>query len=537
MSETASLALVNGLVLTMDRAQPRASAVGIREGRVVAVGTDTQVRAALPGVETFDLAGRTAVPGLVDAHIHLLGYSQSLRQANLHGAPSVEEAVQRAVAVAPRLEAGAWLLGAGWRRDEFAARRLPTAADLDAAISDRPVALQSRDYHAVWCNTAALTLAGITNETPDPAGGRIERGEEGRPTGVLFETAVGLVLRHVPEPTDAHHDETLRAGLAALAARGLTSVHNMTGNGGGPDRGLALAALQRLRAAGALTLRVYQTIAADDLEAAIRLGIRTGLGDDWLRLGHLKVFADGALGSRTAWMAEPYEGTGDQFGIAIYPVERLREIIERGARAGLIPVVHAIGDRANHEVLNIFAAGRQEGWLPAALRPRIEHVQVLRPEDVARLARLDVVASMQPIHCTSDMLLVDHNWGERGRLAYAWGQLLNHDTILAFGSDAPVEEPDVIAGLHAAVTRQRADGQPEEGWRAAERLTAEEALWAYTQGAAYASGEEMRKGSLTPGKLGDVTVLSADPTALPGPDLLSLQIEATVVGGRVVHER
>ena len=523
------LVLINGVVLTMNPARPRAAAVGVRDGRVAAVGDDADVRAAVPGAEVIDLRGRTAVPGFIDAHLHLLSYSHSLRRVNLYGALTAAEAAARAADLAEHLPAGAWLLGAGWRRNDFADRRLPTAADLDAVVADRPVALQSHDHHSVWCNSRALALAGVTADTPDPAGGKIERDAAGRPTGVLYETAEELIWRHVPAPDAAADDAALREGLAALAARGLTSVGNKEGRA-------ALAAVQRARAAGDLTLRVYATIPSDDLAAAIALGIRTSLGDEWLRLGHLKIFSDGALGSRTAWMFAPYEGTTDNYGVQIHSLERLRDLVETAGRAGIASAIHAIGDRANHEVLNVFAAGRREGWLPAA-RPRIEHVQVLHPDDRPRLAQLDVVASMQPIHCTSDMIAVDENWGARGRYAYAFRTLLDHGTILAFGSDAPVEEPDVIAGLHAAVTRQRAGGVPEGGWYPEERLTAAEALWAYTQGAAHTSGEEAIKGSLTPGKLGDITVLSADPTALPPTELLSLQVEMTIVGGRIVYGR
>lgn len=537
MTTVGSLALVNGTVITVDPTRPRATAVGIRDGQIVAVGTDADVRAALPGVVMLDLRGRTAVPGFVDAHLHLLAYSYGLSEVNLYGAGTIADAVARVAVVAARLPAGAWLQGRGWRRNDLSERRVPTAADLNAAVADRPVVLSSHDGHSIWCNSVALAIAGIDARTPDPPGGRLERDAAGQPTGVLYETAESLVTRHVPASTAAEDDAALRVGMTALAARGHTGVHNFTGTSSDIDRRRALGALQRARAAGTLTLRVYQMVSCDDLDALIAVGVRTGLGDDWLRIGHLKVFADGALGSRTAWMVEPYADQPDNTGVPIYPAADLRAIIERGARVGLAPSVHAIGDRANHEVLNIFEAGRREGWLPPALRPRLEHAQVLLPADIPRLARLNVIASMQPIHCTSDMVAADENWGERSRTAYAWNSLLEHGTALAFGSDAPVEEPDVIAGLHAAATRQRAGGYPAGGWYPAECIRIEEALWAYTMGAATAAGQEDRLGSLTPGKLGDVTVLSADPTRLDGPDLLGLQIECTIVGGRVVYSR
>lgn len=530
MSRSSSLVLINGTILTMDAAQPRATAVGVRDGRVVVVGDDTTVRAALPGVETVDLRGRTALPGFNDAHLHLLSYCHGLRQVNLYGLTTIDEALRRARAVAQRLAPGDWLLGRGWRRNDFEDRRLPTRADLDAQINDRPVGLRSHDGHSIWCNSRALALADITAATADPPGGRLERDEAGQPTGILYETAIDLVERIIPPPSDDDDEAALRQGMATLAAYGITSVGSME------DR-VARSALQRLHQAGDLSLRVYQTIPDSDLDAAIALGIRTGLGDEWLRIGHLKIFSDGALGSRTAWMAEPYTGQPENRGIIIHALPQLRALVERAARAGIPSAIHAIGDQANHEVLEIFAAGRREGWLPAAQRPRIEHVQVLLAEDRPRLAELGVIASMQPIHCTSDMRAVDENWGERGRYAYLWRTLWQHGTVLAFGSDAPVEEPDVIAGLHAAVTRQNADGFPAGGWYAEETIPIEQALWAYTVGAAQASQEEHLKGSLRAGQLGDITVLSDDPTRLSGPALFGLRVEMTIAGGRVVYRR
>ncbi len=329
------------------------------------------------------------------------------------------------------------------------------------------------------------------------------------------------------EPDEEQLQAALRDGVREANRLGLTGAHSM-------EDPRAFAALQRLRVAGGLTLRIYESIPADLLDQAIALGIRTGFGDEWLRLGHLKIFSDGALGSRTALMLAPYEGEPDNYGIAVRTREDIRDLVRRAAAAGIASCIHAIGDAANRLLLDIFEEARADGLLDG-LRPRIEHVQVLDLHDVGRLASAGVIASMQPIHCTTDMFGVDRWWGDRGSGAYVFETLRRHGTVLAFGSDAPVDNLSPIAGIHAAVTRQNARGEPAGGWYPAERLSAYDALWAYTGGAAYASGEEGLKGTLEPGKLGDAVVLSQDILAVPGPEILHTQVEATIVGGEVVH--
>ena len=522
-----TLALYNGRVQTLNEAAPQAEAVGIVGGRIVAVGTDAEVRAAVGRADGLDLRGRMVVPGLIDAHLHFLSLSLALTEVQLTGVRSIAEAVERVAACARELPPGQWIVGGGWNANTLRDGRWPTKTDLDRHVSTHPVALASQDHHSSWINTRALEAAGIDHNTPDPAGGRIERGDRGEPTGLLFETAIGAVSKAIPAPSPDQVQRALRAGMRWANRLGLTGAHSMED----PD---AFAALQQLRREGGLSLRIYESIPADLLDHAIALGVRTGFGDEWLRLGHLKIFADGALGSRTALMLAPYEGEPDNYGIGVRPREEIRDLIRRAGAAGIATCIHAIGDAANRMILEIYEEALADGLL-AGLRPRIEHVQVLDRDDIGRLARAGVVASMQPIHCTTDMFGVDRWWGGRGSGAYVFETLRRHGTTLAFGSDAPVDDLSPIAGIHAAVTRQNAAGLPPGGWYPAERLSAYDALRAYTWGAAYASGEEALKGTLEVGKLGDCVVLSQDILAVPGPEILQTLVEATIVGGSVVY--
>ncbi|MDP9371933.1 MAG: amidohydrolase [Chloroflexota bacterium] len=526
------LALYNGVIHTLNEAAPRVEAVGIVGERIVAAGTNDAVRAALGALgasQEFDLRGRTAVPGLIDAHLHFLGLSLALLQVPLTGVRSIAEAVERVAARAREMPAGQWIVGAGWNANTLRDGRWPTRVDLDLQVSAHPAVLMSQDHHSFWINTRALEAAGIGRDTPDPADGRIERDERGEPTGLLLEGAMRAVREALPDPLPEQRQEALRAGVREANRLGLTGVHSMEY----PD---AFAALQRLRADGGLTLRVCESIPADCLDEAIALGIRSGFGDEWLRLGQLKIFADGALGSRSALMLAPYEGEPDNRGIAVRTPEDIRDLVRRAADAGIAACIHAIGDAANRLVLDVYEEARRDGLLDVPrLPPRIEHAQVLDPADLGRFAALGVVASMQPIHCTTDMFGIDRWWGGRGRWAYAFETLRRGGAVLAFGSDAPVDDLSPIAGIHAAVTRQNAAGKPAGGWYPEERLTALDALRAYTVGAAKAAGEEDLKGTIEPGKLGDLVVLSQDILAVPGPEILHTRVEATVVGGEVVY--
>jgi len=408
----------------------------------------------------------------------------------------------------------------------------PSTADLDAAAPDNPVYLTAKSLHAAWANSAAMKLAGITADSADPANGQIQRDRSGQPTGILLEAAMELIGRIIPEPSVKVIAEAIEKAQPVLWRMGLTGVHDF-------DQRSCFMALQQLHARGGLRLRVTKSIPVELLDHAVELGLRSGFGDDWLRIGSVKVFMDGALGPRTAAMFQHYLNEPENWGILVMDAEELLEIGRRAAGSGLSLAVHAIGDRANHEVLNAFERLRtyeKEKGLPA-LRHRIEHVQVLHADDAARPTQLGVIASMQPIHAPSDMLMADRYWGERANLAYAWRTQLQHGARLAFGSDAPVESPNPFWGLHAAVTRRRADGLPgPQGWHAEQRLSMQEALEGFTLGAAYAAGLEDRLGSLTPGHLADLIVLEKDPFACNPNDLLTMESWATMIGGEWVWQ-
>jgi len=528
----ADLILYNARVYTLDAGHPHARAVAMAGNRILAVGDDDELRPCLrPGGQAVDLGGRCVIPGLIDAHIHLGWYSLGVyqQQVDLDNVPSRAEALARVAQAAQRTPPGRWIQGGGWNKNLWPEQTFPTAADLDAVAPDHPVALQDKSHHALWVNSRALELAGVTAATADPPGGEILRDEAGRPCGILLEAAGELVSRAIPEPDVETMAAALRQGIARALSLGLTGCHE-------PGHPTVLAALQLLRARGELKLRMLVHLPADGLEAAARLGLRSGLGDEYLRLGGVKLFADGALGPQTASLLAPYEGTPDRTGLPTLTADELGDLVCRAHRSGLSVAVHAIGDAANRATLDAIEKGRQ---FPPAIRPslpdRIEHVQLLHPDDLPRLARLGVVASMQPIHATSDMEMAGRHWGRRCELAYAWRSLLRSGATLAFGSDCPVETLDPLAGIHAAVTRRRADGHPgPAGWIPAQRLTVAEAVHAYTLGAAYASGEAHLKGSLTPGKLADLVVLSQDIFQIEPMDILNTHVVMTVFDGQIV---
>jgi predicted amidohydrolase YtcJ len=525
----ADLLLYNGIIYTLDPARPRAEAVAMAGDRIVAVG-DGELRGILaPGGEALNLQGRTVLPGFTDCHAHFASYALRMRQINLAGLTSKEAALGRVAARASETTPGRWLEGGGWDRNLWADPSFPARQELDRVAPRHPAALSSKCGHALWANSRALGLAGITTGTPDPVGGEIERSPAtGQPTGILKEQAIALVRQVIPKPGSQEMREAMAQAIPHLHRMGLIGIHDCEG-------AEAFSAFQQLATQGDLNLRVLMHIPVGNLDSATQLGLRTRLGDETLRIGAVKVFADGSLGARTAAMLEPYEDEADNQGIMVLPEEELKAVVERACQAGIAPTVHAIGDRATHAVLDAFEA-HHPLWVTQGLRARMEHAQLLTPKDIRRLGRLGVIASMQPIHCTADMDMVDRHWGARGVGAYAFRSLLDAGARLAFGSDCPVENPDPLVGIHAAVTRRRADGFPgPEGWRPSERITVAEAVAAYTQVAAYASGEERLKGSITPGKLADVVVLSQDVFTVDPMDILQTEVLATILGGRVVH--
>ncbi|MFG2099814.1 amidohydrolase [Micromonospora echinaurantiaca] len=514
----------NAAIRTGDRANPSAQAMAVDGERLLAVGTEAEVRAAAgAGAELVDLAGAAVLPGLYDAHIHTAQYAQSLDAVDLRDVRSLAEALTRVAAHAARLRPGGWLFGGRWDSNTWDPPVQPDRYALDSVCPELPVALPSVDGHTVWANSAALRLVGIDADTPDPVGGEIVRDERGEPTGILRESAC-RPLRDLMVSPDLR--DQLRAAQEELLALGLTSVHDIDGED-------CRAAYLELRAAGELKLRVHKAIPMSHLDAAIAEGRRTGQGDDWFRTGPVKIFSDGALGSHTCHMSEPFAGEHGNVGIAVTPYEDLVKLFARAAEAGIAVATHAIGDQANHLVIDAYQAiGRTPG-----LRHRIEHAQHLRAADLPRMARLGIVASMQPVHCTSDIDLVDSLLAGHDLASYAWRGMLDAGVPLAFGSDAPVEHPNPFPALYAAVTRTRPDGTPAGGWQPEQRLSMAEALAAHTLGAARAAGEEERKGVLAPGMLADFIAVDTDPLRESPEAVLRTRVLTTVVGGEIHWQR
>lgn len=523
--------LHNAVVRTMDAYNPSADAVLVHGDRVLAVGTKEQIHSLMRIDEQCDLAGLALFPGFVDAHLHLGAYSERLSRVDLDGLSSVDAALGRVEEFARTLSPGEWLLGGGYNYNLWGVR--PHRRLLDRVAPDHPVILDSKDFHSAWLNSAAMRAIGVDRHTPDPPGGAIERDDDGEPSGVLKENAVRLSDGKLPRRSVEQKAETIRKGIAALHGYGLVGAHS-PGALEGPASVDELIALQLLESQGRLPFRVSVMIPRSQLESAISLGIQDGFGSPTLQVRGVKMFADGALGSQTALMLEPYLGSADSRGMALLDRETLTGQIINACEHGISVAVHAIGDAANRLVIDALEACRPhvERW---GLRNRIEHLQLLSPDDLPRLARTGAVASMQPLHCASDIDIVRRYWGEERGLAYAWRSVLDAGLTLAFGSDAPVEVPDAIAGIYAATTRRRADGYPEGGWQPHERLSVAEAVRAYTLGAALACGREKECGSIAPGKLADFTLLDRDIVAEGPESVRDAQVAGTMVGGEWVY--
>jgi predicted amidohydrolase YtcJ len=488
-------------ILTLDDRLYNADAALVIGNRIQSVGTFEDVVALAPSAEILDYRDRWLTPGLTDAHIHLVGYGFSLKTINLEGTRSSSEAVLRVAARLSEFKDG-WVGGRGFNIGLWEDSAYPTAAALDAIASDQPVVLRSRDGHSLWVNSRVLEIAGLHAGTPDPAGGVIVRDERGNPTGTLLENAMDLVKRVQPVPSLEEAVAAGKLGAEQLRRYGFTAVHTMA-----LEPNQYLLAMQELEARGELPLRVWASVPHADLEHIEALGLRGGVGDR-VKLSGVKFFADGALGSRTALMMEDYVGFPGERGVS---VDSPATVLERGMRAlelGFSPVIHAIGDRANAEMLDVL-----ETLAPLAksrgVRLRLEHAQHLRPEDIERFGLLDIVASVQPIQLPGDTGNVDRLLGQaRANTTYAFRSLIDTGATLALGSDAPVATPDPVLGFEAAVERLGVHGTP---WRAEEALTRLETLRGYTVGAALAAGWESWYGRIAPGCVADFTLWDGDP--------------------------
>ena len=510
------------------------NALLLRDGRIAATGAFADLRAAARDAEVIELPGCTLTPGLTDAHVHLVEWAHARRAADLHPATSPEHAARIVSEHAAKTPDTGVLTGGGWdphRWSDDPHRRL-----LDASLPGRAVLLRSHDLHSVWVSGETLRRAGITRSTPDPAGGRIERDPDGEPTGVLRENAQALALAILPPAGEAGRHAAVMDAQAELHRLGVTGVHNMAlPDAGAPGRGSPepepLGLFEALRHEGRLRLRILQALSVATFEDALRIGLRSGFGGEWVRVGGLKLFLDGALGSRTALLRDPWEGTEDDRGVSTLDPGTFRDIVRRGSAAGIAMTVHAIGDAAVDLALDVLAGeGRA---LVGPVPHRIEHVQLIAPDRFGDPGAAGIVCSVQPSHLMTDWRAADRHWGARARNAFAFRSLARGGATLAFGSDAPVEPPDPRQGLYAAVARTDLAGDPPDGWVPEQRLTAAEALAAYSLGAAAAAGDP-RQGRLEPGAFGDVVAWDRDPTAIPPGELLEMRCVMTIVGGDVV---
>jgi predicted amidohydrolase YtcJ len=499
----------------------------IRDGRLAFVGRAQDANVPV-GAEILDAGGRLVLPGFTDSHAHLLGTGLAMQSVDLKGVASVAEAVRRVDERVAATPAGAWVRSAGWDQHLWPGVRFPNRHDLDAVAPDHPVVLTHTSGHCIWVNSAALRAAGVTAATAVPAGGAIDADDDGEPTGILRDNASRLISDAAPKLTQTERITAAELAIAHAHSLGVTGVHAMDVGRG------ELQALHALNDSGKLHLRVRTFMSAGMLDEWIDRNLATGDGDEMLRIGGVKFFADGALGSMTAWMLEPCEGATDT-GLALQPPGELERGVRRCLEHGLAPAIHAIGDRANREVLDILSRVRQ---LAPHLPRRIEHAQLLAPIDVARFAYYGVTASVQPIHATQDMAKVDRAWGARGTGAYAFASLRSLGVNLAFGSDTPVETMDPLAGVHAAATRRNAAGEPAGGWYPAQRLPIDAAITAYTAGAARATGEGAVAGRITAGYRADFVVLSENISEPADPmRILDARVDLTVIGGNVVYRR
>ncbi|MDJ0938969.1 MAG: amidohydrolase [Woeseiaceae bacterium] len=528
--ETATLAILDARAWTGDPEQPWAQAIAVRDDRIIAVGSDEDV-ARLIGSGTTQIItanGDMVVPGFIDTHVHFADGGGALASVQLRDAATPEEFTRRIGEFADGIEPGEWILGGTWDHENWGGE-LPQRDWIDAATPENPVWVFRLDGHMALANSLALDLAGVDADTPDVAGGEIPRDAEGRPTGILKDNAMALMSDAVPPPSDAQLERMLHAAMKHVAANGVTTIHDMSGWD-------SLAAYRRLHANNELITRIYSVVPLRTWQRLRDDVAENGIGDDWLRTGGLKGFMDGSLGSHTAAFFEPFTDTPDESGFLINELDDMREWITGADVAGLHVMVHAIGDKAIADLLDIYyevteAHGERDR------RFRIEHAQHIRPSDIPRFAAQDVIASMQPYHAIDDGRWAEKVIGpERAKTTYAFRSLLDADARLAFGSDWFVAPATPLEGIYAAVTRRTLDGANPDGWVPEQKVSVEEALRAYTSTAAYASFDEDRKGMIRAGMLADLVILDRDITAIPAETIPETRVLATIVGGRVVHE-
>ena len=529
----ADLIVTHANIYTVDRQHPRAEAVAVIGERIVAVGSRAEIDSWRgPATRVIDAHGRLLLPGFNDSHVHFTDGGAALAEVQLNDAGSVEELRHRLATQVARTARGEWILGGDWDETKWSPRQQPTAALIDDVTRDVPVFISRYDGHQGLANSAAMRLAGISTGTADVAGGVIVRDETGAPTGIFKDAAQELLFKVIPPRSHEQRLAAARRALAYAASVGVTSVQHMS------VEFADVEVYSELLEKGELTTRIYCAPLETEWQAQARVGMRRAWGSPYLRLGAVKGFADGSIGSRTAALLKPYSDEPDNRGILsaeMHPPEAMRERLMQADAAGLQLRVHAIGDRAISMVLDMFEAiEKANGYHDQ--RMTIEHAQHTAPDDLERFARLHVIASMQPYHAIDDGRWVEARIGhERARTSYAWRSLLDHGVTLAFGTDWYVAPLNPLLGLYAAVTRATLDGKNPQGWIPEQRITLAEAVEAYTLGSAFAEFQEKEKGSITAGKLADMVILSEDIFAIKSEAIRNVKVETTIVGGRLVY--
>ena len=535
-AQTADLILINGNIVTVDERQPSAQAVAIAGERILAVGSNEEIQRLRRGsTRVIDLAGKTVVPGLVDGHLHFVGLGSARGTSlDLNDARSEAEVAAMVRRAAARAQAGEWITGGDWHTGNWEREQWPSKASLDQAAPNHPVLLSGMHGHASWVNSRALEIADITRSTPDPPGGKILRDDKGEPNGILIENAQALVRSRVPASSRVPLTERIRQSVQLSLSFGFTGAH---------DIGTSLEtvdAYKQLINAGDFPFRINAVPrvwnAGPQLDEILARGVIAGYGGNRLTMRGVKLSIDGALGARGAALMAPYSDEPHNIGVIRVPYDQIYFILEKSLKAEFNAALHAIGDRGNQMALDAVEEALRSNPVRDH-RIRVEHAQIVRPQDLPRFAQLGIIASVQWMHCTLDMPWAEKRVGDRVRSGYAWRTLLNHGTRLLGGSDEGARTFSPFMGIHAAVTRQDAKGWPAGGWYPEQRLTRMEALKSYTLDAAYASFEEDVLGSITPGKYADMVVLSKDIMTIPAPEILETQAVMTIVAGKIAFER
>ncbi|EQB64182.1 MAG: Amidohydrolase 3 [candidate division Zixibacteria bacterium RBG-1] len=516
------LILYNGNIHTLDEKRPKAEAIAIEGNKIVAI--DQQIKnLEQKYLKKINLKQKTVLPGFIDSHTHFISFAKSLNLLDLDEGTSLDETLKKLRAFAKRKNKEEWIFAKRWNINLWKKLVLPDKKILDKISASNPIVVFSKDGHSLWVNSKVLEIAKIDESTADPSGGRIERySNSHEPSGILKERACDFVYKIIKEPEEQILSQLLKEAFKRARQKGIVGIHDC-------EDEKALELFESFQKKQELSLRVFMMIPQKNLDEAIRIGYKTGLGNEYLRIGGVKIFADGALGSRTALMFKPYNSEPKNSGVEVNSQKDLLESVKKASQNHLSVAIHAIGDKANHQALNAIEKGNHN----KNLRHRIEHAQVLDPRDIRRFAQLDIIASMQPIHCPSDRVMAEKYWGKRSQQAYVFKTLLDSGTRLAFGSDLPLYGFDPLKGIYAAVTRKGENGG--NSWNSKEKISVAQAVYAYTKGAAYASYEENLKGSLEIGKLADMAVLSKDIFKIAPDEILKTEVLATLWDGKIVY--